>query len=146
MEKNTNLAKRLVNALTHAERMPKEEWEAAYNDRYYIRNHPNYEDIIEWTENMLTRYRIEELIADKTIHVGMTKADVRALLGQPDGWGGTSRKYKEPCIWLYGNVEFWFVTKKYRIPYPGPKLHGVYVEENPGTDLEEGIMLLKDYP
>jgi hypothetical protein len=28
------------------------------------------------------------------------------MLGEPDDVGGTSRKYKHPAIWKYGDVEF----------------------------------------
>lgn len=54
--------------------------------------------------------------------LGMTKADVRALLGAPDTWSCTTRKYREPFIWKYGNVELTFNCRKHRTPYPGPPL------------------------
>jgi hypothetical protein len=142
------LSKRLVNALTLAERLPKDEFDCPLtrHDREYILSIPKntkHEDLIEWTANIIGEYEIKKLIANKSIYIGMTKADVRSLLGPPDAWGGTSRKYKEPCIWLYGKVEFFWGTKKYRTPYPGPKLYGVYVEDN---NKDNGVMLLKDYP
>ncbi len=142
------LAKRLVNALTLAERLPKDEFDCPLtrHDREYILSmskETKYDNLIEWTTNLIGEYEIKKLIANNSIFVGMTKADVRNLLGPPDAWGGTSRKYKEPCIWLYGKVEFFFLTKKYRMPYPGPILTGVHVEDN---NHDNGIMLLKDYP
>jgi hypothetical protein len=145
MDATTNLAKRLVNALTLGERLPKDEFDcpSTRHDREYILSLPNkYETLIEWTANLIQEYEIQKLIANKSIHIGMTKADVRNLLGPPDAWGGTSRKYKEPCIWLYGKVEFWFVVKKYITPNEGAILAGVYVEDN---NKDNGIMLLKDY-
>jgi hypothetical protein len=39
---------------------------------------------------------------------GMSGQEVRSLLGEPDGMGNTSRKYRRPNIYLYGTVEFWF--------------------------------------
>jgi hypothetical protein len=69
--------------------------------------------------------KITELIEAGIIRLGMTKADLRILLGSPDCWGGVTRKYKEPCIWKYDNAEFYWQVKKYRTPYPGPELVGV---------------------
>src|SRR5262249_37947233 len=51
---------------------------------------------------------VSALIDAGQIRAGMTRAALRRLLGQPDDVGGTSRKYKEPCIWKYGEVEFAF--------------------------------------
>lgn len=67
------------------------------------------------------RYGILQVSFGK-LKIGMTKADVRELLGPPEAWGGTSRKYREPCIWKYGTLQLTFLTKKYRTPYPGPVL------------------------
>lgn len=86
--------------------------------------------------------KIKNFIFQGKIHLGMTKADVRSLLGPPDGWGVTSRKYREPRIWVYGNIEFWFLIKKYRTPYPGPRLVGIY-QESPTPTKTPGTMLLK---
>lgn len=72
--------------------------------------------------------KIIKLIEAGKIRLGMTKADLRVLLGPPDCWGGVTRKYKEPCIWKYDGVEFYWLVKKYRIPYPGPELVGVFCD------------------
>ncbi len=57
------------------------------------------------------------------LKLGMTKAEVRALLGPPDCWSTITRNYPEPMIWKYGNLELTFWTKKKRrVPYPGPVL------------------------
>lgn len=42
------------------------------------------------------------------LRVGMSREEVVALLGVPDQEGGTSRKYRTPSIFKYGNVEFHF--------------------------------------
>jgi hypothetical protein len=42
------------------------------------------------------------------LHAGMTIEEVRRLLGEPDAWGGTSRKYRHASLYLYRAVEFWF--------------------------------------
>ncbi len=39
---------------------------------------------------------------------GMSKTEVRALLGEPDAVGGESRKYRKPSIFLYGTAELHF--------------------------------------
>ena len=89
----------------------------------------------------MTREQARELIANGTIHKGLTKAEVRKLFGPPDATGMPTRNYPEPSIWLYGKVEFWFLTQKKRhIPNEGAELHGVYTENDDHT---EGTMLLK---
>jgi hypothetical protein len=72
---------------------------------------------------------IRGLIEAGRLRLGMTKAEVRELLGPPDDWGGTSRRRREPSIWKYGEVELWFETGRRRTGWPGPKLHGVYAED-----------------
>ena len=42
------------------------------------------------------------------VRLGMTRDDLRAILGEPDDVGGTSRKYPNPAIWKYGELEFHF--------------------------------------
>ena len=46
------------------------------------------------------------------LSLGMTKAEVRKLLGPPDAEGATSRAYPEPAIWNYGDLELTFWTQK----------------------------------
>jgi hypothetical protein len=38
----------------------------------------------------------------------MKRADVRKLFGEPPDVGGTSRNYKKPRIWKYGDIEIHF--------------------------------------
>jgi hypothetical protein len=42
------------------------------------------------------------------IRLGMSRERVRAVFGEPDDIGGTSRKRRQPSIWVYGGVEFHF--------------------------------------
>jgi hypothetical protein len=43
------------------------------------------------------------------VNLGMSRAQVETSLGAPDDVGGTSRKYRKPSIWKYGDVELHFV-------------------------------------
>ncbi len=40
------------------------------------------------------------------IRLGMSRDEVRAVFGEPDDVGGTSRKRRMPGIWVYGGLEF----------------------------------------
>ena len=42
------------------------------------------------------------------VRLGTTREELRAILGEPDDVGGTSRKYPNPAIWKYHNLEFHF--------------------------------------
>lgn len=42
------------------------------------------------------------------IQLGMSRDQVRAILGAPDYAGGTSRTHREPAIWNYEDLEFHF--------------------------------------
>jgi hypothetical protein len=42
------------------------------------------------------------------VHLGMSRDQVRAILGEPDDTGGTSRRHPTPSIWKYDRVEFHF--------------------------------------
>lgn len=46
------------------------------------------------------------------VKIGMTRDEVVNILGQPDDMGGTSRKYKTPCVYLYGTIELHFAPWK----------------------------------
>ena len=43
---------------------------------------------------------------------GMTRTEVVTVLGEPDNTGGTSRKYRTPCIYVYGDIELTFESWK----------------------------------
>ncbi len=45
------------------------------------------------------------------VKLGCTREHIRALFGEPDQVGGTSRKHKMPAIWKYGELEFHFGHK-----------------------------------
>jgi hypothetical protein len=68
------------------------------------------------------------LIAAGRLRRGMTKADVRTVLGPPTDWGSIVLQSREPGIWKYGDVELWFEQRLYRTSWPGPPLLGVYAE------------------
>jgi hypothetical protein len=42
------------------------------------------------------------------IRLGMSRDQLRAAFGEPDDVGATSRKRREPAIWVYGGLEFHF--------------------------------------
>jgi hypothetical protein len=74
------------------------------------------------------------------IELEMTKAQIQELLGPPDDVGGTSRKYKEPCVWKYNGedkntyLQLTFWTHRYPDKTPAT-LIGVRV-----------VDLIKDFP
>jgi hypothetical protein len=42
------------------------------------------------------------------VRLGMTRDELKAILGEPDNVGGTTRKHPTPAIWKYNDVEFHF--------------------------------------
>lgn len=46
------------------------------------------------------------------LRLGMTREQVRSILGDPDDTGGTSRKHRTPAIWKYEEIEFHFGPKR----------------------------------
>jgi len=46
------------------------------------------------------------------IRLGMSRDDVIRVLGEPDHISSTTRKYKTPSIYKYGDVELWFEPHK----------------------------------
>jgi len=49
------------------------------------------------------------------VRLGMHEGEVAALLGTPDAVGGTSRKYRKPSLWVYGDVELFFDRQTRRL-------------------------------
>ena len=45
------------------------------------------------------------------VRLGMTRDELSAVLGQPDGIGGITRKQKTPLAWKYMDLEFYFGPK-----------------------------------
>ena len=56
------------------------------------------------------------------VRLGSTEAEVKALLGEPDDVGGTSRRQRRPLIWKYGDFEFHF-------PPDGDRLWMIFIDE-----------------
>jgi hypothetical protein len=42
------------------------------------------------------------------LRIGMSRDEVVSTFGEPDRKGGTSRKYRTPCVFRYGRIEFLF--------------------------------------
>lgn len=42
------------------------------------------------------------------LRLGMSRAELKAVLGEPDDVGGTSRRWRTPAIFKYADVEFHF--------------------------------------
>src|SRR5687768_9296894 len=42
------------------------------------------------------------------VKLGMSHVQVEDILGPPESTGGTSRRFKTPVIWLYGDIELHF--------------------------------------
>ena len=42
------------------------------------------------------------------VRLGMSREELKTILGGPDDVGGTSRKHPTPAIWKYDNLEFHF--------------------------------------
>jgi len=42
------------------------------------------------------------------IRLGISRDQLRAIFGEPDDVGGTSRKRRDPRIWVYDGLEFHF--------------------------------------
>ena len=57
----------------------------------------------------------------------MSREEVIAALGPPDDVGGTSRKYKTPSIYKYGQIELFFEPSK------TGRLTMVYTEDQQGN-------------
>jgi hypothetical protein len=73
----------------------------------------------------------------------MTRGELRAVLGEPDDVGVTSRKYPVPCDWKYGDVEFVFPPARNRREADAHGLLYVYVDT--GVEgVEEPIFLLRE--
>ena len=45
------------------------------------------------------------------ITLGMTRSEVRALLGPPDNWSVARNADRSPIIWKYGDFEFYFDSR-----------------------------------
>jgi hypothetical protein len=84
---------------------------------------------------------VADLIGQGRVRLGMTRSELRDLLGQPEQEGGTSRKYRMPCIYKYGDIQFVFPGAKSDREGESQGLLYAYVDD--GVDgLEEPLFLL----
>lgn len=63
------------------------------------------------------------------LRVGMSRAEVRAAVGEPERTGGTSNRQRVPLIWKYGDVELHF--------NPSGELFQIYREEAESTEADD---------
>lgn len=62
-------------------------------------------------ERSIKRISLKEFAATGNfgpVTVGFTPSALELAFGPPDATGGTSRRYRRPSIWKYGDVEFFF--------------------------------------
>jgi hypothetical protein len=84
---------------------------------------------------------IEDLIGVGQIRLGMTRGELLGVLGPPNEEGGTSRKYKKPSIYKYGDVQFVFPSSRSAKESEAQGLLYVYVDD--GDGVEEPLFLLR---
>src|SRR5258708_23787476 len=82
---------------------------------------------------------ISGLIKGGQIRLGITRTELRTLLGEPDAMGCFSPKNKVPPVWKYGEVEFSFPPARFLRVAEHHGLDLVYVDE---TDHEPFVLLL----
>ena len=63
----------------------------------------------------------------RQVRIGMTRDEIVAVLGPPDDKGCTSRKYRTPSIYKYGDIELHFE------PWKTGRLRLVYTEDMNGN-------------
>ena len=74
--------------------------------------------------------QIQTLIDAGRIRVGMTRKELFEILGVPDDEGGTSRKFKHPSIYKYGDVQFVFPQCRNSTELDSQGLLYVYLDED----------------
>jgi hypothetical protein len=52
--------------------------------------------------------QFEQHIRSGRLRRGLTRNEVKALLGEPDAVGCTSRRYRTPSCYRYGDVQLFF--------------------------------------
>jgi hypothetical protein len=85
---------------------------------------------------------ISDFIAQGHVRLGMTRAELHVILGPPDDEGGTSRKYRMPSIYKYGDVQFVFPGARSVEESGSQGLLYVYVDDNV-DGVEEPLFLLQ---
>src|SRR5690242_18592219 len=73
---------------------------------------------------------ISDFIAKGRVRLGMTRAELHGILGPPDDEGGTSRKYRIPSIYKYGDVQFVFPDARAVEESESQGLLYVYVDDD----------------
>jgi hypothetical protein len=63
------------------------------------------------------------------IRLGMSRDELRAILGSPDDTGGTSRRHRTAAIWKYNELEFHFGSG------PDDSLRLIYLERDDVVEL-----------
>lgn len=84
---------------------------------------------------------IEPIVAK--LRQGMNREEVVSAIGEPEDKGGTSRKYKTPSVYKYGDLQLWFE------PWKSGKLFAIWREsihryvpfDNPVDNAEDGSIL-----
>lgn len=66
----------------------------------------------------MSTWTSEEILGK--VVLGMSRQEAITALGRPDAEGGTSRKYRTPTIYKYGDIELWFK------PWKSGSLYGVW--------------------
>ncbi len=84
---------------------------------------------------------INDFVATGRIKLGMTRKDMQALLGPAEKEGGTSRKYRLPSVYLYGDVQFVFPQARTVADCEIQGLRCIYVEDSL-DELKEPLFLL----
>jgi hypothetical protein len=85
---------------------------------------------------------ISDFIAKGRLRLGMTRAELHGILGPPDEEGGTSRKYRMPSIYKYGDVQFVFPGARSVEESESQGLLYVYVDDDV-EGVEEPLFLLQ---
>ena len=73
----------------------------------------------------------------QNIKIGMTRDEVKVILGEPHQISIGSRKYPRPCVWKYEDVEIWFAYPK------DGGIHTIWLEDESLPPDQRGEVLLK---
>ncbi len=84
---------------------------------------------------------VADLIGQGRVRLGMSRSELHDLLGRPDQEGGTSRKYRTPSIYKYGDVQFVFPGAKSAADGESQGLLYAYVDDDV-DGLDEPMFLL----
>jgi hypothetical protein len=85
---------------------------------------------------------VSDLIGKGQIKLGITRMELRGMLGPPDEEGGTSRKYKVSSIYKFGDIQFVFPDARTAMEAKAQGLLYIYVDDDL-DGIEEPLFLLK---